>query len=215
LDNFTRSAYLPGNEMPRKHRHIKVLKMRDIDAQQKAIIERAETNAADIEARAWREGHSKGFAEGRRQGYDELADTIMQMQELLDSMCWQKSELASRHEKDLVGLALEMAEKIVCAELDANSRYIGNIVMQGMRSVADRENLTIQLNPSDLETFQNALKNIKEEIEVGEVTLLGNESIEPGGCIIESPTGGLDGRLGSRMNELSRLGELVERERDG
>lgn len=110
-----------------------------------------------------------------------------------------------RMEHETVRLALTIAKKIIGYE----SRYgemVTQVVKTAMRKVADPRNVTLKLNPADIETIRNNRPEwlVTEDADVV-MRLEADDTIQPGGCIIETHLGDVDARVDSQLKMVEEM----------
>ncbi len=163
--------------------------------QAREILERARREAARIRQRAEQvlqealrereEEKARGFDEGRQEGLAELTSRIAAFER-------QREATLEQEEKTLLAMVLEIAKKVIGRELKKGA--VADIVRQAIAQAVG-EKLVIRLHPEDK-------KRLEEKGEIGKgtepnriVTLQEDESITPGGCLVETEFGSVDARL--------------------
>ncbi len=76
-------------------------------------------------------------------------------------------------------------------------------VLQALRRVKGRGDVTIRVNLADVELTAEHTKDFMQAVEsVKNITVAEDSSVERGGCIIETDFGAIDARISSQLNEL-------------
>jgi len=102
-------------------------------------------------------------------------------------------------ETETIRLALAIARKIIGHETEQGS-VIGHVVQTAMRKVADPRNLTVRLNPKDIDTVKAFNGEMLLDDDVGAVFRLeADESIQRGGCMVETSLGDVDARIDQQL----------------
>ena len=148
--------------------------------------------------------YAKGFVEGEKAGigsekkqlqplYDTLSETISGLEKL-------KKEISHNAEKELVKLALAIAEKILHREIATDKEAIFRVVEKALVKIDAHERIKIRINKSDLELMSTSgfqisglYKNAKN------ATIEGDDSISRGGCVIETDFGSIDARIENQL----------------
>jgi type III secretion protein L len=172
----------------------------------KEILAKAQEQAAQLLEDARREKETvlaestkRGYAAGLEQWNDALADAWKQREDFL-----------ARHEAELVKLAIAVAKKVIRHSVEVDPGIVLQIAKEALRSVRSERRVTIKVNPSDeaaLREQAGALKMLG--VEVGELIVIGNPSIEAGGCIVESDVGIIDAQIGTQVASIE--GALLRR----
>ena len=159
-------------------------------------------------------GRAEGIAAARAEAAADYETKLTALQQKLAGFLsvWEKSkrEQIVGAERVVAELACRIAQKVVQAELSLNKDIVLSSVKHALTFVADRDRLVIRVAPGDWERVSGApefWKPVQERL--GEVTILRDGSIQPGGCIVESHSGVADARLGVQLSELSELVDKV------
>lgn len=170
-------------------------------AEAQALVQaaKAEASAVTLEAR------NRGLEEGRAAAADEWKQAIENMlaekQRFSDDL--ESSMLGI--ETQLVDLAVEIASKIVRAEVERGSEVVLRAVQSALTQIRDRSSLTIRVNASDLETARATRDQISSFVDgVKELEIVEDRRVEKGGVVIDSGDGTLDARPSSQLSEIRR-----------
>jgi flagellar assembly protein FliH len=173
-----------------------------------------------IRAQKAAEGHAEGVArgreEGRAQGYDEgyaagrqaadaeLAATSARIAKVAEALGGQIKVLDDAVEDAVVALALELARRIVGAEINRSREALVGLIRQVLTEIPiDTGTPRILLHPDDL----TALRQHMAEIGAGNVELVADDGIEPGGCRVLADSIDGETRPDRRWVERSNLFE--------
>lgn len=154
---------------------------------------------------AWRRGYQEGEQAGRLEVEGRLGPVLARAGELLDNLVEARARLLSETEDEIASLALDVAARIVRTELSANPKALLRMVQHGLERLGRRGNVRLRLHPKDLPGLTRAIDGRPSE---GALEIVEDPSIEPGGCILESPAGYLDLQPSVQIEEFRRgLGE--------
>jgi flagellar assembly protein FliH len=142
----------------------------------------------------------EGFTEGEKAGYeagtkriDPLITSFMQGLEQLKNI---RRELHQAIEKEVVQLALSVAKKIVCHEVKTDEDTVICVAREALSRVENPGKIKIKLNPTDLHFIQNTKSQLSQFIEnVDGIRFEAEDSIQSGGCVIETDMGDIDARI--------------------
>jgi flagellar biosynthesis/type III secretory pathway protein FliH len=162
----------------------------------KAMEERALLE--ETRNQAYREGFASGVEDGRR----EFAMQGEKMAVLLESLGALRGELLSEVEDDVVAIVFQAVTAIIGNAL-AERIGVVEVVRQVIGQVRDRENLIVRVSSKDFLLIQDAYA---PDNCVGQrVDVVAEPRILPGGCLVESSAGTLDGRLDVQLHSLREL----------
>jgi flagellar assembly protein FliH len=152
------------------------------------------------------------YERGRRDGEQALSEQLVRQRAellelqngVLDSLQQSIPQLIRTTERELVALALELAQKLV-AGLPVSPQLVEATVREALQQVEDSTNFTIQIHPQDLELLQRAnspllLPNGGME----RVSFQGTETISRGGCLVHTRFGTIDGRRETKVELLKK-----------
>jgi flagellar biosynthesis/type III secretory pathway protein FliH len=152
----------------------------------------------------------KGFLEGKRVGFesgskkadsviDSLNTTIGQLENI-------RQKIYQEIEKEVAQLALSIARKIVCREVNISRESVACVAREALSRVNNPAKIKIKLNPDDLQFikdtpsqfshFLNNADNIRFEAEA---------SIQSGGCLVETDRGDIDARIEKQFEAIEEL----------
>jgi flagellar assembly protein FliH len=158
----------------------------------------------DAYCRGFSDGEKSGFDRGERAGQEAAAERL---EGLLNSLAQQLSELAHLQcracrdlEKEMVRLALDVARKVVGREVQIDVETVAGVVREAVNRVEHAENITIRMNPADLQRLAERRPRLAAELaEAGRVRFEADASVSCGGCRVESDSGDIDARLEQRF----------------
>lgn len=155
------------------------------------------------------EAYCKGVEQGRAEVTAAHRDSIEKagaaLGNALEETIRIRMQECERMETETVRLALAIAKKII-GHATEHSQVVTTVVKAALKKVADPRQLTLKLNPGDLDT----VAAIKNELQAGEdsgmvIELEGDEAIGKGGCIIEARLGDVDARIGEQIKIVEQM----------
>jgi len=172
---------------------------------------------------ARREGNSKGreegFAQGREEGMQqaleeargnfarESAETLGTLQQIITVFDQVKQSLLWRAEQDTVVLSLAIAEKVIHQRVSQKEKLqeiTAANVKETLELVTRNTNVIIKVNPETLEYLEAmASKNKQELSQYQSIRWEADESITPGGCVMSTNNGKVDGQIETQINRIS------------
>jgi flagellar assembly protein FliH len=186
------------------------------------IIQEAEAAAqemrtgaiAEIEAereRAFREGYEAGGDQARIDVEAQLAASWEQRIEALQAdvsnvvtaIEAQRATLWRQTEKDIISFSIEMARKIIKAEIQENPKVIGEVIKHALRRVVNKEHIRIRISPQDLDDVRAQREDLILVLDgASNVDIVDDRRIDKGGCVIETPAGNIDAKIDTQMDRL-------------
>jgi flagellar assembly protein FliH len=178
--------------------------MEHADATRKAEGQLA-SDPAQIEKAAFENGFLQGEKAGLEAAEKKLealmkryADAVLEIGKL-------KPALYRQAESEVVRLALEVAKKVVHREVSVDREIIQTLIKVALGHVAVKSPVTVHLHPADHSLVLDQRAASARTGESGqEIVLLADNSIERGGCLIETECGDVDARIGEKFREVER-----------
>lgn len=166
--------------------------------------------AVDLE-RIRKQAFEQGFAEGERSGAEaargEGEEKLERMGKIVAELASCKSSLRAEAEREVVELAFAVARRVLHRELTLDPGVAAALVGSCLDEFAGAETVRILLNQADLELVR---ERIATERGV-EIETVADDSVSPGGAVIETRQGKLDARIESQLEEIeSGLADGVE-----
>lgn len=204
----------------------------DLEQRAAALLERAHQQAREIITKAQAEAskagetirsqaHATGLAEGRKLGQEqarkdsaraalqesrqELSQLTTALRSALASFDAEKRFLLATAEASLLGLALRIADK-VCHRSAAQSSEVALAVVREVLSLLRHEHdLTVYVNPGDLEALRKAAAETAEEAgKLAHVRLLADAQVSRGGARLSGRAIAIDATLETQLERIAR-----------
>ncbi len=167
------------------------------------------------------EGYNDGFADGRAEGYNaglaegrsagaaevdaarrQLGAVLMTLRDQLGRVAGVEQTMLRGFEAVVVDAALALASSVLGRELDVAASPGRDALIRAMRlAPSGAAAATVRLHPKDLDTL-GPLKDLA----LGPVlTMMADESIERGGCIVEMGDCVVDAQLGPALARVATV----------
>ena len=159
---------------------------------------------AELEA-AKREAFEQGRQQGLKEGHESVDNALITLETSSQKLLESERDFLRKAERQIVLLALAAAEKIVGREVTADSEIVIFTVTEALKEIADKVKITIHLNPREMENVMSHRRELMDvHHDIAELEFEADERIKPGGCLIETLVGAVDGRLSSQIEEIER-----------
>lgn len=171
------------------------------EAQAAALLEEARAEAGEIRRRAREEGLAEAACEGAQERQRLAAQHESTGVEIND----ERERFFREAEPELLKLAFAIAEKIVGREVSERPEIVLELIRRSLKRIKDKSELRIRVNPEDLQLVREARAELLGAVDgVEKIEVADDRRVGRGGCVIESPNGILDARLGTQLRELER-----------
>jgi type III secretion protein L len=156
-----------------------------------AIRQEAAAEAARIKSAAQEEGYTAGLA---------------QWNEIVAAALAARDEFLRESEREVVRLAVRIAEKIIGERLAAAPDTIVGIVREALKSVHRERSLVIRVHTQYVELVKQRVRELADSLGGSrEIQVAGSPDVPPGGCLVESELGKIDARLETQLRVLEEL----------
>jgi flagellar assembly protein FliH len=176
-----------------------------MDANEKVRVLETETKESlekilkEAEEKGWAEGRNTGYAEGKA----EVERLIQRSQVILERANDKRAEILADREQEIIDLVLLISRNVIKVISENQKNIIVSNVVQALRKVKDRGNITIRVNIADLKLTTEHTKDFIQLVEGAKsIQVAEDSSVDEGGCIIETEFGGIDARISSQLAEL-------------
>jgi flagellar assembly protein FliH len=164
-----------------------------------------------------REAYARGYADGARDVESAATERVEGMTAHLagaiQSLAAVRGVLMRRSERDLVRLAVAIAERVLRHEIDVDRERLVVMARAAIDRLGDHTAATIHLNPVDFEGVR-----AHHDLDLGaSIEVLADPTVPRGGCVVRSSFGTIDAGIDAQMRELSRalLGDATEDQQGG
>ena len=149
----------------------------------------------------------KGFIEGKKVGLEagtQKVDTVINsLNQALEQLENIRKEIHQEVEKEVAQLALAIAKKIVCHEVKTTREIIVCVAREALSQIENPGKIKLKLNPSDLQFIEETKSQLSRYIhDVEDIRFEAEESIQSGGCLIETDMGDIDARLEKQLQAI-------------
>jgi flagellar assembly protein FliH len=170
------------------------------------IIEKAKIEAEEIKNLAYDSAYREGFAKAREDFQEENNSILSESEIIREQAKRDYDETVNNLEKDILKLVMEIARKVVGAELKTNSEVIVSIVKDALKRTNEKENIMIKVSQEDSEALKDNIHEIiGRETGITNVKLKKNLSLNKGDVIIETPYGSIDGSVEKKLSNIENV----------
>lgn len=178
----------------------------------KRVEELALERLKEIEEKAYSEAYELGLIEGTEKAFqerkEEFDERIHRIDELLTSFDVVKKKVLKENEVFFIKAVYQIAQKIAIVEIKQNKNIIIELMTKMIEDVHSDEKMHLNISPDDYLFISQLLeKNSKDYSFLNTVKLEIDDSIEPGGCSLQTSFGTIDATIEERIQ---RVWEHVE-----
>lgn len=194
----------PTERFNRQPTQTRVLSGRVLAALREAeqIVATAQAEAQQLLATAEAQAH-----ELRQQVIQQAQVQAVQLVgEAHDSARQQLETLIEQTRDQLTGLAVDIARKLLGAELELTPERVADVATEALRHVQLGSSLVVRAHRLDVEALRAALAQLHDTSGAHQIDVRADPKVSRGGCVISGSRGEVDAQL---ETQLMRLAELL------
>jgi flagellar assembly protein FliH len=178
------------------------------------ILETFQEKTTLIEQEAYEKGFEQGEKDGFEIGEKRAVKIVDNIEHLFVEMTQLKETILKRHEKEIIDIIFEIVEAIVHKEVQDGGHVIGDAIVNALELANDTREIQLRVNPDDYAFIENARPELFSRFkDIRSIIVNSDPSLSKGGCILETPKGGIDASIETRLKKIQEC--LLEAFADG
>jgi flagellar biosynthesis/type III secretory pathway protein FliH len=134
----------------------------------------------------------------------ELEGWIRNFDNLSEELNTQFSIELKNFEETLINLSVMIAEHILDKEISAHSSIVVDQVRKAISSVEEDKIFKIRINPNNISVLDKVKSTLfDDKSKLQGISIVADDSIDLGGCILETSAGIVDGRIKTQLEIVS------------
>jgi len=161
------------------------------------IISRAQEEANTIRELASKEGfeHSANI----------YKEEIEKLNQAINDLLTAKETVMRQAIPDIAVLAVKAAEKIIKKQVEIDDKVILSLVSEVIKSVSrDETEIIVKTNKKDVQIVKENLPEIYPHNDKTKITVLPEDGVERGSCIVETKNGLIDATFSTQLKMLEK-----------
>ena len=154
------------------------------------------------EVRARKEGRDEGVAQGLADFEKKLAGEKQSLIETVREFTRERVTYFQRVEAEVVALAVAIARKILHREAQVDPLLLAGVVRVGLDNVAAGTRVRLRVHPKQVQAWKDFFSQQSDLQSLPE--LLGDPTLGPGHCMLETELGSTDLTLESQLKEIEQ-----------
>lgn len=187
----------------------------DSDKVKKKTPQEIEHEAYEKAKQIYQEAYDKGYADGLKKASEEEKKLLEEGNKKIRVLCERLESIINKLEiyrketveellPDVINLSVEIASRIVRKEIELDRNIISYIAQETLSRVEDKdETLILRINPIDYDVIVEQMNRLKESSGLKNIIIEPDQSIEQGGCLLETQKGEIDARIDEQIKELT------------
>jgi flagellar assembly protein FliH len=161
-------------------------------------------DAASEEGRklGFEKGLEEGLQKGRAEGAQSYSEAIQKWDGLQGETLEERKRLLGEMQPLLVELVGEALHRCLKRIAETDRQVAVETVKEVLRKAQDRVHLKLHLNPKDSSEIESRRQELQLSVGVGALEIIPDGRVEPGGCVLETEAGSVDGRLSTVASQV-------------
>ena len=177
------------------------------DAHQDKINTQVLARLAEVQEKSYTEGYEIGLIEGTEKAFQEAKANLLERMTSLESMLKTiediKTKLLITNEAEIIKLIFLTAKKIALRDLESNREAAYEIIRNVTGETQADERVIVRLSGEDLYFIETLQEKSGQKIEALErIKFVADESVKPGGCLIETEYGTVNATVEERVERV-------------
>lgn len=145
-------------------------------------------------------GHEAGFQAGLIEAQAQMSAGIAALTAAAEAVAAERERVAAAVEPAAVDLALAIAEQALGAAVAVKPEVVVDVVRGALRRLAERDRVTILVNPEDLELVRAASETLVAELGgIEHCDVQAERRVGRGGAVVRTVEGEVDATLATKL----------------
>ena len=161
--------------------------IQNAQARAQQTIQAATARAEEIKAQAQKEGYDAGMKLADSKIAEMEAALSAQTRKLIEEVTAYRNELYDALQDSVLGLAMDIAEKIIKIELQRNDKVYMEIAKKAVAELKQADEFTLRVSRGEFDKyFKDGGAWLREATGCGEFEAVCDPNLEPGSLVLES-----------------------------
>jgi flagellar biosynthesis/type III secretory pathway protein FliH len=153
--------------------------------------------------RGYNVGFEQGYAAGAAAAEEALAQSVRRLAQVVASVHENHASFFRVAERQVVDLALQIAQKVVEREVENMPDLAVNVVRSALEEMDARTAVRVRVHPEDAELLRRRWAQVVPPgVGADRIELQPDERVRSGGAVIETTHGEVDAQLESKLAQL-------------
>ena len=208
---FAKQSQFKVNPIVEKYRGLKDQEEQEyLEAVEKEVVRRI----SEIQDEAFKAGFDEGVNQGREEIFNEMRSVVDQKLDNFTQMVTEvlktQDDILAQQKKEIYVLLKNLTKWIIIRELKEDGKYIERLLEKLLLEIQARNNLLIQVNPTDFGGMPEILAHVQSRLgELKNVRVEIDSAILTSGMIVESDNGIINATMEEQFTSLDKLFEDV------
>ncbi len=184
-------------------------KLEQVQARASQLVEQAQQQAAAIREKSAAEGKQAALAEIDRFVEEriakEIGSALPAIHATVDQIEQSKQTFLADWERNVVQLACAIAARVIRREVQHAPEITLELIREALQLATGSPQVRVALNPKDQSALSGQLQPLLAELNrLGTAEIVAEETVEPGGCRIETQYGAIDQQIAAQLERIEQ-----------
>jgi flagellar biosynthesis/type III secretory pathway protein FliH len=157
----------------------------------------------EARVRGYTDGQQAGYAAGLQAAEQAAARMLQQLSALVGQVHENHSTFFRAAERQVVDLALQIAQKVVEREIENMPDLAVNVIRAALEEMDARTAVRVRINPDDEELLRRRWSQVVPTgLSPQQLEVVVDDRVQAGGAIIETTQGQVDAQLDTKLAQL-------------
>lgn len=192
-----------SDDIIKKAKHESELIIKEADCEAKRIISKAREEAEKEAKRQQEEAWQKGYAEGSEAAKTQYEALLTEAEEVKRRSIDERSNMLAGMEKDILELVINVARKVVAAELTVNREIVLQLLRDALNDCSSKESAAIKVSPEDYDVLNENMEEIMSIAGTSDgIEIKKDVSMKKGDIIVDTKLGGINAGIQTKLDKI-------------
>ncbi len=168
------------------------------------ILNQARAEGEELKEQARQEGHQQGLNEGMEEARQKVAGLLKQLKNMITEGQGILEKLIYDQEQEIRKLVAESVTRVIQLKVEEDDEVVVRVAQACIRMAADRQSVRVLVHPEEKEKVEEWVDDFMKMFDdIEKINISIDTRVRKGGVIIESGTGGIDGRIDKQVEILN------------
>lgn len=188
--------------------------LKTANAEAESLRKAAKLETDEVKNKAHKEGYAlgeeKGVAVGEKTGFEEgkmeWQSLIQETETLITELQTSRMGILKSSEEEMVRLIIAFAKRVLKSECMTRPEIILNNIDAALNKISEVDKIVLRINIRDKSMAESRKSDFMSRLSgVGELRIIEDPNLTPGGLKIETGVGTIDATIESQADELEKI----------
>ena len=181
--------------------------LRNVQQQANQILQQAHAQAEQIKLQAQQQGQQAAMQAAQQMVTDQVSAQLgtlkPALERAIESLRQAKHEWLEHWERNAIGLATAIAERVIRRELSQAPDITLDLIRESLDLAAGGSSLTVRMNPADYQSLGEGINELTQHFNgLSPTDIIADPEVEPGGCRVHTEFGSIDQQITTQLERI-------------